>query len=106
MYAGKVVEYGTVDEVFYNPGHEYTRGLLRSIPKLDEGEHTRLIPIDGAPVDLLCQPPGCPFAPRCGSCMKICLRKMPPETALSEQHYSRCWLLQKKDGKTGKEPVL
>jgi oligopeptide transport system ATP-binding protein len=99
MYAGKVVESGTADEIFYRPAHEYTRGLLRSIPKLDDAEHTRLVPIEGSPVDMLCPPAGCPFAPRCSSCMKICLRQMPPETALSDTHYSRCWLLQKKDVK-------
>jgi len=97
MYAGKVVEYGTTDEIFYNPRHEYTKGLLRSIPRLTEKEHKKLIPIEGTPVDLLNPPAGCPFAPRCASCMKICLRKMPPYTYLSDTHYSACWLLQKEE---------
>lgn len=97
MYAGKVVEVGTTDEIFYQTAHEYTRGLLRSIPKLDEDTHTRLVPIEGVPVDMLNPPAGCPFAPRCDSCMKICLREMPPETAVSETHTSRCWLLQKRE---------
>ncbi len=97
MYAGKVVEAGTVDEIFYQPAHEYTRGLLRSIPKLDEDTHTRLVPIEGVPVDMLNPPAGCPFAPRCDACMKICLREMPPDTAVSETHTSRCWLLQKRE---------
>ncbi|MEG0177981.1 MAG: ABC transporter ATP-binding protein [Oscillospiraceae bacterium] len=95
MYAGKVVEYGTVDDIFYAPKHEYTKGLLRSIPKLTEKEHTKLIPIDGSPVDMLNPPKGCPFAPRCEKCMKVCLRAMPPETAITDVHYSSCWLLQK-----------
>lgn len=95
MYAGKVVEYGSIDEIFYQPGHEYTKGLLRSIPKIHEKEHSKLIPIEGSPVDMLNPPAGCPFAPRCGSCMKICLREMPEYTDLSESHYSACWLLQK-----------
>lgn len=95
MYAGKVVEYGTTDDIFYNPSHEYTKGLLRSIPKLNEKEHNRLVPIEGSPVDMLNPPAGCPFAPRCASCMKICLRQMPEYTDLSEVHYSACWLLQK-----------
>jgi len=95
MYAGKIVEYGTVDEIFYNPRHEYTKGLLRSIPKLNDKEHKRLVPIEGTPVDLLNPPAGCPFAPRCDSCMKICLSKMPEFTVLSDTHYSACWLLQK-----------
>lgn len=95
MYAGKVVEYGTTDDIFYNPSHEYTKGLLRSIPKLNEKEHSRLVPIEGSPVDMLNPPAGCPFAPRCDSCMKICLRQMPEYTDLSDVHYSACWLLQK-----------
>jgi len=96
MYAGKIVEYGTIDEIFYNPSHEYTKGLLRSIPKLNEKEHRKLVPIEGTPVDMLNPPIGCPFAPRCDSCMKICLREMPEYTNISENHYSACWLLQKK----------
>lgn len=95
MYAGKIVEYGAVDEIFYHPGHEYTKGLLRSIPRLTAEEHSRLIPIEGAPVDMLMPPAGCPFAPRCEACMRICLREMPPYTDLSDTHYSACWLLQK-----------
>jgi oligopeptide transport system ATP-binding protein len=96
MYAGKIVEYGTIDEIFYNPSHEYTKGLLRSIPKLNEKEHKKLVPIEGTPVDMLNPPVGCPFAPRCDSCMKICLKKMPEYTNIIEGHYSACWLLQKK----------
>lgn len=96
MYAGKIVEYGTIDDIFYNTAHEYTKGLLKSIPKLTEREHEKLIPIEGTPVDMLNPPLGCPFAPRCASCMKICLDKMPEYTHLSDTHYSACWLLQKK----------
>ena len=95
MYAGKSVEYGTTDEIFYNPKHEYTKGLINSIPKLNQKEKERLVPIEGSPVDLLNPPAGCPFAPRCKSCMKICLREMPPRTELSDTHYTQCWLLQK-----------
>ena len=95
MYAGKVVEYGSADEIFYSPAHEYTRGLLNCIPKLDERESARLVPIEGNPVDMLNPPAGCPFSPRCDSCMKICLTRKPPETVLSYTHYSYCWLLQK-----------
>ena len=101
MYAGKVVEYGTVDEIFYDSAHEYTHGLLKSIPKLDAKERERLVPIDGVPVDMLNPPDGCPFAPRCDSCMKVCLSRMPPETVLSDTHYSCCWLLQKKEFEEG-----
>ena len=101
MYAGKVVEYGSTDDIFYNPKHEYTRGLLRSIPKLNEKEHKKLVPIEGTPVDMLNPPKGCPFAPRCGSCMKICLREMPAYTDISDVHYSACWLLQKEEFEKG-----
>ena len=97
MYAGKVVEYGTTDDIFYRPSHEYTKGLIRSIPKLTEKEHNKLVPIEGSPVDMLNPPAGCPFAPRCRACMKICLREMPPYTDLSDVHYSACWLMQKKE---------
>ncbi len=95
MYAGKIVEYGTTDEIFYNPKHEYTKGLLLSIPRMDAKEHERLVPIEGTPIDMLNPPKGCPFAPRCSKCMKICLREMPPVTNISETHYTQCWMNQK-----------
>lgn len=101
MYAGHIVEYGTADEIFYNPCHEYTKGLIRSIPKLNVEQTERLIPIEGQPVDLLNPPAGCPFAPRCRACMKVCLDRMPPKTELSETHYSHCWLLQKQAAEKG-----
>ena len=92
MYAGEIVEYGTADDIFYSPKHEYTKGLLRSIPKFQEKEYSKLVPIEGQPVDLLNPPKGCPFAPRCESCMKICLREKPDRTEFEGEHYSRCWL--------------
>lgn len=101
MYAGHIVEYGTADEIFYEPKHEYTKGLIKSIPKINVQETERLIPIEGQPVDLLNPPAGCPFAPRCANCMKICLREMPPKTELSDTHYSQCWLLQKEEFEKG-----
>ena len=97
MYAGHIVEYGTTDEIFYQSSHEYTKGLIKSIPNLNAEEITRLVPIEGQPVDLLNPPAGCPFAPRCGNCMKICLREMPPKTELSDTHYTYCWLRQKEE---------
>lgn len=103
MYAGHIVEYGTADEIFYNPKHEYTKGLIKSIPKLNAEKIERLVPIEGQPVDLLNPPAGCPFAPRCASCMKVCLREMPPKTELSETHYSHCWLLQKEQFEKGED---
>ena len=105
MYAGKMVEQGPVDDIFYKPGHPYTMGLLRSMPRVDAESYERLIPIEGTPVDMLNPPEGCPFAPRCEYAMKICLQKMPPYVELGEGHRSACWLrvqeqLQKE--KTGK----
>ncbi len=104
MYAGKIVEQGLVDDIFYQPSHPYTLGLLRSMPRVDAEEHERLIPIEGTPVDMLNPPEGCPFAPRCESCMKICLQKMPPYVEIGEGHQAACWLrvqerLKKTEGK-------
>jgi len=92
MYAGKIVESGLTDDIFYNPKHEYTKGLLKSIPKMYEADYERLVPIEGSPIDMLNPPKGCPFASRCDSCMKICLREMPPVKNFSDIHYSQCWL--------------
>ena len=92
MYAGKMVEQGPVDDIFYAPGHPYTRGLLRSMPRVDAESYERLIPIEGTPVDMLNPPEGCPFAPRCESAMKICLQKMPPYVELGDNHRAACWL--------------
>jgi oligopeptide transport system ATP-binding protein len=95
MYAGRIIEYGTTDDIFYHPKHEYTKGLLKSIPRLDAEEHERLVPIEGTPIDMLNPPKGCPFAPRCSNCMKICLREMPPVTTFGDIHYTQCWMNQK-----------
>ena len=84
MYAGKIVEQGPVDDIFYKPAHPYTMGLLRSMPRVDAESYERLIPIEGSPVDMLNPPEGCPFAPRCEHCMKICLKKMPPYVEIGE----------------------
>ena len=107
MYAGEIVEYGTTDDIFYNPKHEYTKGLLRSIPKFHEKDYSRLVPIDGQPVDLLNPPKGCGFAPRCASCMKICLEVKPEKNYYGGVHYARCLLQQKEDflRNTGKGEV-
>ncbi len=105
MYAGKIVEYGTTDEIFYHPKHEYTKGLLMSIPRLDAIQHERLVPIEGTPIDMLNPPKGCPFAPRCKNCMKICLREMPPVTHISDTHYTQCWMNQKNELEERKDPA-
>ncbi len=101
MYAGRIIEYGTTDDIFYHPKHEYTKGLIRSIPRLDTKEHERLIPIEGTPVDMLNPPAGCPFAPRCDAAMQICLREMPPVTTFGDVHYTQCWLNQKEEMEKG-----
>ena len=92
MYAGGVCERGTTDAVFYHPMHEYTKGLMRSIPDMSDDEKTRLIPIVGTPIDLLHMPPGCPFAPRCDSAMKICLKEKPQEYWVGHNHLAACWM--------------
>lgn len=95
MYAGHIVEQGLVDDIFYHPKHPYTLGLLRSMPRVDAEEYERLIPISGTPVDMLNPPAGCPFGPRCEHCMKICLRKTPPQFEVGIEHFASCWLLTK-----------
>ena len=92
MYAGTIVESGSSDQIFYEPRHPYTWGLLASVPKIDTDEHQRLIPIEGNPVDLINPPKGCPFAPRCKHCMKICIDQAPPQCQVGEGHMAACWL--------------
>lgn len=93
MYAGGIVEQGAVNDIFYNPRHPYTQGLLASMPRIDAEEHERLIPIEGTPVDLLDLPKGCAFGPRCSHCMKVCLTRKPPIMTVGEDgHVSACWL--------------
>lgn len=103
MYAGRIVEKGLVDDIFYQPKHPYTVGLLQSMPRVDAEEYERLVPIAGTPVDMLNPPAGCPFGPRCEHCMKICLRKTPPLFEVGDDHYSACWLLAREEAKEGGE---
>ncbi|MEK5443721.1 MULTISPECIES: ABC transporter ATP-binding protein [unclassified Fredinandcohnia] len=93
MYAGKIVETGTVDEIFYNPKHPYTWGLLSSMPSLDSDEKTELMAIPGSPPDLTNPPKGDAFAPRNRYAMKIDFEKEPPMFKISETHYAATWLL-------------
>ena len=92
MYAGRVAERGTADQIFYNPMHEYTKGLMRSIPNMDDDEKAPLHPIAGTPIDLLNMPSGCAFAPRCDCAMKICLKQQPEEFWVDEDHLAACWM--------------
>ena len=91
MYAGSICEQGTADEIFYNPKHEYTKGLMRSIPTVDS-DGSRLQPISGTPIDLLNMPAGCPFAPRCDAAMKICMRQRCERMTINEAHQAACWM--------------
>jgi len=94
MYGGLIMEEGTSEEIFYEPKHPYTLGLMKSIPKVSDKENKeRLIPIDGTPPDLLKPPAGCPFAPRCDYAMKVCMTQMPEYTKTSQTHRAACWLL-------------
>lgn len=95
LYAGRVCERGTAEEIFYNPRHEYTKGLLRSLPKIT-AKHEVLIPIAGSPIDLLNLPDGCAFASRCEKAMKICLEEQPEEIPINEDHLASCWMNVKK----------
>ena len=95
MYAGSICEQGTADEIFYNPCHEYTKGLLRSIPTTDSGGE-RLQPISGTPIDLLNMPKGCAFAPRCDAAMKICIQEHCDRFEINENHAAACWMNVKK----------
>jgi oligopeptide/dipeptide ABC transporter ATP-binding protein len=91
MYAGRILERGTVDAIFYNPQHEYTKGLLASIPSADAHKGTKLHPIQGNPVDVFALPEGCSFAPRCEKCMEICLKRYPAERQVDPNHYVACF---------------
>ena len=93
MYAGKIMEEGTSSDIFKNPNHPYTLGLLNSVPRLDQKTKGKLYSIAGSPPDLLDPPVGCPFAARCKKAMNICARKMPEFTKLNDNgHYSACFL--------------
>ena len=95
MYGGSICERGTADDIFYSPSHEYTKGLLRSIPNVGNSKE-RLIPISGTPINLLNMPKGCAFCSRCENAMKICLEQKPQEFTLSDTHKASCWMNVKK----------
>ncbi len=95
MYGGRVCERGSADDIFYRPAHEYTKGLLRSIPTAANSQE-RLVPIGGTPINLLNMPKGCAFCPRCDEAMKICLDEVPEEMPVGEGHLAACWMNIKK----------
>ncbi|MCH8090055.1 MAG: ABC transporter ATP-binding protein, partial [Chloroflexi bacterium] len=92
MYAGRIVESSTAAKVYANPGHPYTLGLLRSVPRLDEARGERLIPIEGMPPDLAHKPQGCAFRPRCSFAIPTCQEKDPQLMAVDQGHYAACWV--------------
>ena len=100
MYGGKIVEQGTADEIFYEPNHPYTKGLLGCVTNPESDEDEPLNPIPGSPPDLLKPPRGCPFLDRCACAMKVCRDYMPETTTFSETHTSCCWL-NRKEGRAG-----
>jgi oligopeptide transport system ATP-binding protein len=92
MYAGKVVEQGMLNEIFYDPRHPYTWGLLNSVPRLDSEKNSKLLSIPGTPPDLFAPPKGCAFAARCPYAMQTCLENDPEYFVVSETHSAACWL--------------
>ena len=105
MYAGSICEQGSADEIFYSPKHEYTKGLLRSIPTAHTAG-TRLKPITGTPIDLLNMPAGCPFAPRCDAAMKVCIRQRPERMIINDEHFASCWMNVKEGVDEGSVTLL
>ncbi len=91
MYGGRICERGTAREIFYHPRHEYTKGLLRSIPSTGNMKQ-KLVPIAGTPINMLNLPKGCAFCPRCDAAMKICLSQVPQELVINSDHKAACWM--------------
>ena len=92
MYAGKIIERGSAEEIYHNPRHPYTIGLLNSVPRLDEARKTKLDPIEGLPPDLIGLPPGCSFRPRCKFAIDRCATDVPPLEEVAAGHIAACWV--------------
>jgi oligopeptide transport system ATP-binding protein len=99
MYSGEIIESGPVEEIYAAPCHPYTQGLLRSVPRLDMTKDKELIPIHGAPPNLLHPPLGCSFTPRCPFAMRICKQQHPILENINANHQMSCWL-KKRDEKS------
>ncbi len=91
MYAGKIIERGSARDIYKNPKHPYTLGLLRSVPRLDEPRKEKLSPIEGMPPDLVDLPPGCSFRARCTYAVDRCAEETPPLASVGEGHLAACW---------------
>jgi oligopeptide/dipeptide ABC transporter ATP-binding protein len=90
MYAGKIIESGSAEDIYHNPRHAYTLGLLNSVPRLDEARKVKLDPIEGLPPDLVDLPMGCSFAPRCKYVIDKCTQETPSLAEVGNAHYSAC----------------
>ena len=100
MYAGRIVERGTTEDIFYDTKHPYTQGLIKSVPRLDRDDEGRLFSIDGQPPNVVDLPDCCPFYPRCHKALPVCKNRYPPVVDFSGTHHAACWLYAQKDGGT------
>ena len=98
MYSGKIMEKGTVDQIFYGHKHPYTWALLNAAPNLQLGNKQKLLSIEGTPPDLIDPPKGCPFAARCKYCMNVCVNEAPEEYEFEKAHKVACWLYHPESG--------
>jgi oligopeptide/dipeptide ABC transporter ATP-binding protein len=94
MYAGKIVEMGTAEQVYHNPRHPYTVGLLASVPRMDQHRGKRLVPIEGQPPDLTRLDSGCSYRPRCRWAVDRCASEFPPLEDLGDNQVAACWRVQ------------
>ena len=92
MYAGRIVESALTDELYENPTHPYTQGLIASVPKMDGKKEERLFSIEGQPPNVIDLPPCCPFHPRCHKVCDVCQHAYPPVKQVGDDHYVACWL--------------
>ncbi|MBM7023252.1 ABC transporter ATP-binding protein [Treponema sp. Marseille-Q4523] len=100
MYAGRIVERGTTEDIFYDTKHPYTQGLIKSVPRLDRDDEGRLFSIEGQPPNVVDLPDCCPFYPRCHKALPVCKNRYPPVVQFSGTHRAACWLYAQKDGGT------
>ena len=100
MYAGRIVERGTTEDIFYDTKHPYTQGLIKSVPRLDRDDESRLFSIEGQPPNVVDLPDCCPFYPRCHKALPVCKNRYPPVVDFSGTHHAACWLYVQKDGGT------
>lgn len=92
MYAGRIVERGATNDIFYDTKHPYTQGLIKSVPRLDRDTSERLFSLEGQPPNVIDLPDCCPFYPRCHKALDVCKHRYPPTTHFSDTHYASCWL--------------